>query len=144
MMLRFVLAVIAWGLAIAVLYAAFSGQAPPLGLPLWQLHIFAAAVCGVSTSSMIAWRRPYLYGLFVVLALLIPVVGPLFVLLLGVPGTKGDTWSEGRCQRPVHLRGAIARKQADCEQGARLVVYLDLSIAERCAIGSSSERCGQT
>ena len=107
MMLRFILAAIAWGLAIVVLYAAFSGQASPLGLPLWQLHILAAAVCGVSASTMIAWRRPYLYGLFVMLALLIPVVGPLFVLLLGAlakreaPGAEADARDPFICGVPL-------------------------------------------
>ncbi|MEZ5328409.1 MAG: hypothetical protein R3F19_25485 [Verrucomicrobiales bacterium] len=82
MMIRAAIMATAWVLAMALLHAAFSGQESPLELPLWQLHVLAAIVSGAGAAVMVAWRRPYLYGLFVAMALLMPVGGPVFVLLL--------------------------------------------------------------
>lgn len=54
------------------------------GVPLWQVHGVSAFVCGSLAAFRVSNRRPFLYGLFIVMALLIPLVGGLFVTIMGM------------------------------------------------------------
>ena len=89
MMVRCLLATVAWCLAVLLVVTAFDGVPRDLvGLQLWQLHTLAALFCGMSAAVRVARSRPFLYGLFVATAVLIPIFGPIFVLLLGALARK--------------------------------------------------------